>query len=153
MHYLLSDDFTAVIINDISCLKRYAAIFLRCLHFNYLETREQAMFRKKSSFFESISKRMEPPSMLLITNASDSIVIFSSLVWTSTFCFFVLEIIATENTNFRCVRRESNKKKETKLASVHINAMLRIVLMINYPRKLKNAKTDKANSFKETIIF
>jgi hypothetical protein len=95
---------------------------------------------KKSSFFGAICKRTEPATRDQETEGIDLVLIFSSRVRTSIFWLSVLEIIAKENTNFRCVRLE-RKKKKRKLASDYINAVLRTALTRWYSSftRLRNA--------------
>ena len=81
-----------------------AELFMVFFHyFNYLKRQRPS----NSCFFGAICKRTEPPTKNWKTDGIDSISIFSSRVSTNILWFSNLEIIATENDNFRCVCRES----------------------------------------------
>ena len=78
----------------------------------------------KSPFFRASCIRTETPTKDRKTKGTSSISIFSFRVWTNNFWCAVLESIATQNDNFRCVRKERKKvkKKKKKLASDYRNA-------------------------------
>ena len=68
----------------------------------------------KIVFFWALCKRTETPTKDLKTDLSSSISIFSFRVWTNNFWCAVLEFIATQNHNFRCVRKDSKKLDGTR---------------------------------------
>jgi hypothetical protein len=65
----------------------------------------------KIVFFRAPCRRTVAPRKDRKTDLSSSISIVSFRLWTAIFWHSVLEIIATQNINFWCVRRETKKKE------------------------------------------
>jgi hypothetical protein len=63
------------------------------------------------AFCGDLCKGTEGPIKNQKTNVTGLISILSPRLWTAIFWLSVLKIITTQNTNFWCVRRETNKKE------------------------------------------
>ncbi len=62
--------------------------------------------QSKSPFSQATCRRTKAPTKYRKTNGTGSISIFSARVGTTIFLFSFLEINATQNTNFSCIRLE-----------------------------------------------
>jgi hypothetical protein len=67
---------------------------------------ETNKIHEKSPFFRTSCRRTKTPTKDRKTKGTSPILIHSFRVWTNNFRLAVLKILATENDNFRCVRKE-----------------------------------------------
>ncbi len=118
-HYRLIDRFNYLHDPNISCYLHIKSVVQAELRLTFLaililiiSNIENNKIHRKSPFFRASCRRTETPTKDRKTKGTSSISIFSSRVWTNIFWCTVLEITATQSTDFVTAKNTESMEVE-----------------------------------------